>query len=122
MFSRPAILTAACIALVAVPAGTGAQGPAPIQQTRHWDGQGVAPVYEGFGINPDGTFNMWFGYMNRNYEEEQLDIPVGADNRFEPGTSGPRAADTFRTRAVARTSSASSSRKTSASQPSSCGP
>src|SRR5437588_5715467 len=27
---------------------------------------------------------MWFGYMNRNYEEE-LDIPVGADNSFEPG-------------------------------------
>ena len=27
---------------------------------------------------------MWFGYMNRNYEEE-LDLPVGADNTFEPG-------------------------------------
>ena len=47
-------------------------------------GQGVAPVYEGFDINPDGSFNMWFGYMNRNYEEA-VDIPVGADNTFEPG-------------------------------------
>ena len=27
---------------------------------------------------------MWFGYMNRNYEEE-LDVPVGPDNHFEPG-------------------------------------
>ena len=27
---------------------------------------------------------MWFGYMNRNYEEE-IDLPVGADNTFEPG-------------------------------------
>jgi hypothetical protein len=51
---------------------------------RHWSGQGVAPVYEGFDINPDGSFNMWFGYMNRNYEEE-VDIPIGADNTFEPG-------------------------------------
>lgn len=53
-------------------------------QLRHWSGQGVAPVYEGFDVNPDGSFNMWFGYMNRNYEET-LDIPVGPDNRFEPG-------------------------------------
>ena len=51
---------------------------------RHWSGQGVSPVYEGFDINPDGSYNMWFGYMNRNYEEE-IDLPVGADNMFEPG-------------------------------------
>jgi hypothetical protein len=53
-------------------------------QLRHWSGQGVAPVYEGFDTNPDGSFNMWFGYMNRNYEEA-LDIPVGPSNKFEPG-------------------------------------
>ena len=51
---------------------------------RHASGQGVAPVYEGFDVNPDGSFNLWFGYMNRNYEEA-VEIPVGADNRFEPG-------------------------------------
>ena len=28
---------------------------------------------------------MLFGYMNRNWEEE-LDIPVGANNSFSPGT------------------------------------
>jgi hypothetical protein len=27
---------------------------------------------------------MWFGYMNRNYEEE-IDLPVGPANAFEPG-------------------------------------
>ena len=53
-------------------------------QLRHWNGQAVAPVYEGFDTNPDGSFNMWFGYMNRNYEE-QPDIPVGPDNNFQPG-------------------------------------
>src|SRR5437899_9218561 len=53
-------------------------------QLRHWTGQSVAPVFEGYDVNPDGSFNMWFGYMNRNYEEE-LDIPTGPNNSFEPG-------------------------------------
>jgi len=53
-------------------------------QLRHWTGQGVAPAYEGFDTNPDGSFNMWFGYMNHNYEEEP-DIPVGPNNNFSPG-------------------------------------
>jgi hypothetical protein len=60
------------------------QTPASLVNLRHWTGQGVAPVYEGFDVNADGSFNMWFGYMNRNYEEE-LDIPVGPDNNFDPG-------------------------------------
>ena len=59
-------------------------GHAQLVQLRHWSGQGISPVYEGFDTNPDGSHNMWFGYMNRNYEEE-LDIPVGPDNSFEPG-------------------------------------
>jgi hypothetical protein len=53
-------------------------------QIRHSSGQGVAPVYEGYDTNPDGSFNMWFGYMNHNYAEE-LDIPAGPENHFEPG-------------------------------------
>jgi len=52
---------------------------ADLTNLRHWTGQGVSPVYEGFDINADGSFNMWFGYMNRNYEEE-LDIAVGPEN------------------------------------------
>src|SRR5262252_1465404 len=62
----------------------GAQNAPQLVNLRHWSGQAVAPVYEGFDINPDGSYNMWFGYMNRNYEEE-IDLPVGADNTFEPG-------------------------------------
>ena len=80
---------------------------------RHWSGQAVAPVYEGFDINADGSYNMWFGYMNRNYEEE-LDIPVGPDNTFEPG--GDRGQPTHFTRAATRTCSRSRYRKTSASR------
>jgi hypothetical protein len=44
----------------------------------------VVPVFEGWERNPDGTINMVFGYMNRNYEEE-TEIPVGPNNMFEPG-------------------------------------
>ena len=47
-------------------------------------GQTVSPSFEGWGTNPDGSFNLLFGYMNRNWEEEP-DIPVGDDNRFSPG-------------------------------------
>jgi hypothetical protein len=57
---------------------------AQVYQLRHWSGQGVAPVYEGFDINADGSYNMWFGYMNRNFEE-QLDVAAGPENKFEPG-------------------------------------
>src|SRR5207253_7369282 len=59
-------------------------GASQLVTLRHASGQGVAPVYEGFDVNPDGSFNMWFGYMNRNYEEE-IDLPVGPINTFEPG-------------------------------------
>lgn len=52
-------------------------------QTRfmHLNGQIVSPAYEGWWQNPDGTFKLFFGYMNSNWEEE-LDIPVGPDNYF----------------------------------------
>src|SRR5215471_5846052 len=55
-------------------------------QIRYSSGQNVVPVYEGWERNPDGSFNMVFGYMNRNYEE-QLDIPTGPDNNISPGNS-----------------------------------
>ncbi|MEX2048755.1 MAG: hypothetical protein WEB90_04185 [Gemmatimonadota bacterium] len=47
-------------------------------------GQSVAPAYEGWERNPDGSFNLVFGYMNRNWEEE-VSAPIGADNAFSPG-------------------------------------
>ena len=53
-------------------------------QARYATGQDVAPVFEGWEPNPDGSFNMVFGYMNRNYEEEP-EIPIGPNNMFEPG-------------------------------------
>ena len=49
-------------------------------------GQSIQPVFEGWAHNPNGSFEMHFGYLNRNYVEE-LEVSVGADNRVEP--AGP---------------------------------
>src|SRR5216117_1946001 len=47
-------------------------------------GQSVSPAYEGWMPNEDGSFTLYFGYMNTNWLEE-FDIPVGPDNNIEPG-------------------------------------
>ena len=49
-------------------------------------GQSVSPAFEGWGENADGTFNLIFGYMNRNWEEEP-DLALGDDNKFSPGAA-----------------------------------
>jgi hypothetical protein len=53
-------------------------------QIQYAVGQNVAPAFEGWQQNPDGTYSFYFGYLNRNYEE-QLDIPIGPNNNIEPG-------------------------------------
>jgi hypothetical protein len=64
----------------------------------HYDtGQDVVPVFEGWERNADGSFNMVFGYMNRNYAEE-LDVPVGPDNHLEPGDADQGQPSHFYTR------------------------
>jgi hypothetical protein len=47
-------------------------------------GQNIAPAYEGWEKNADGSFNLVFGYFNRNWEEE-IDAPPGPANTIEPG-------------------------------------
>jgi len=47
-------------------------------------GQPVWPAYEGWEKNDDGTFNLVFGYMNDNWEEE-VNVPIGPDNNLSPG-------------------------------------
>ncbi len=50
----------------------------------HFAGQSVTPAFEGWFRNPDGTFSIMVGYYNRNLKQA-LDIPIGPDNKFEPG-------------------------------------
>lgn len=47
-------------------------------------GQNVTPSFEGWEENPDGSFNLVFGYYNRNWDEE-FDIPTGPQNNLSPG-------------------------------------
>ena len=47
-------------------------------------GQGIYPAFEGWYQNPDGTYNLLLGYYNRN-QKQTLDIPVGPNNKVEPG-------------------------------------
>ena len=55
-------------------------------QTRftYSSGQSVSPAYEGWWPNEDGSFTMFFGYMNTNWLQE-FDVPIGPDNTIEPG-------------------------------------
>ena len=45
-------------------------------------GNNVQPYFEGWQRLPSGRIVMWFGYLNRNFEEE-VDVPVGPDNKFD---------------------------------------
>ncbi len=59
-------------------------GPGLGAQLSYTSGQNVSPAFEGWEKNPDGTFSLLFGYINRNWLEE-LDVPVGPDNNISPG-------------------------------------
>ena len=70
-----AFLLAAC----ALPAAE--QLPA---EPKHDSGQSVTAAFEGWYKNPDGTFSILIGYYNRNLKQD-LDIPIGPNNRISPG-------------------------------------
>jgi hypothetical protein len=47
-------------------------------------GASITPAFEGWYENKDGSFSLLLGYYNRN-QKEALDIPIGPNNRVEPG-------------------------------------
>ena len=73
------------LALACLAAGAGAPAEAGAQLRPSYDhGQWVSPAFEGWIENGDGTIDILFGYMNRNWLEE-LHVPVGPENRFLGG-------------------------------------
>src|SRR4249920_2711294 len=73
--------TVACCAI-----GVAAQTPQstlPLDPARE-RGASITPAFEGWYPNADGSFSMLLGYYNRN-AKEALDIPVGPNNRVDPG-------------------------------------
>src|SRR3954453_20206184 len=53
-----ALRTSAMLIVVATLPVFGQTGASQLVTVRHGSGQGVAPVYEGFDINADGSYNM----------------------------------------------------------------
>lgn len=47
------------------------------------EGNFVAPYFDGFYQNEDGTYTLSFGFLNRN-DEDLIEIPLGAGNFLEP--------------------------------------
>ena len=47
-------------------------------------GASITPSYEGWFTNADGSHTFLIGYLNRN-TAERIEIPIGPNNRFEPG-------------------------------------
>jgi hypothetical protein len=72
----------------AVPGGGTSGPPSPGQrlpaEPRRQFGAGITGAFEGWFYNEDGSRTFLVGYLNRNTVQE-LDIPVGPDNRIEPG-------------------------------------
>jgi hypothetical protein len=84
---RPAVAAVALVAVCAPMAGR-----ARAQQMRQpltleplgATGEAIFPAFEGWGPHKDGSLVFLLGYYNRN-KVNPVDIPVGPNNRIEPG-------------------------------------
>lgn len=47
-------------------------------------GSSITGAFEGWFANPDGSRSFLIGYFSRN-NSQSVDIPIGANNRIEPG-------------------------------------
>ena len=83
-------LVAASVAVASVLVRAGQQGssqtpsPLPLSNAVRERGSSVIGAYDGWYAEKDGSFRMLVGYFNRNTVTE-LDIPIGPNNRIEPG-------------------------------------
>ncbi len=84
MTNRLLLLPVAGAILLIGSALSNAQVHDPNSGIQYRSGQDVQPAFEGWKQNTDGTYTFYFGYMNRNYEE-QIDVPIGPNNSFDLG-------------------------------------
>lgn len=80
------------VSLVAA-AGLDAQGQRPLSPLPP-EGLRVAPFFDGWYQNPDGTITLSFGYSNLN-RDETVEIPLGPDNVITPKEFDGRQPTTF---------------------------
>ena len=83
-------LVVASVAAASVLVRAGQQGssqtpsPLPLSNPVRERGSSVTGAYEGWYNDKDGSIRMLVGYFNRNTAQE-LDVPIGPNNRIEPG-------------------------------------
>jgi hypothetical protein len=53
-------------------------------EPRRGFGASITGAFEGWYPNPDGSRTFLVGYLNRN-ADQALDVPIGPNNRIEPG-------------------------------------
>jgi hypothetical protein len=80
------MLIEALIAVVVSNALLAQQLPTEIPQTKFASGQNAVPYFEGWIHNPDGSFDLVFGYFNRNWEETIV-LQPGPQNQISPGVA-----------------------------------
>jgi hypothetical protein len=80
---RRSIIVAAVVLTGSLGAGVGAQSEFA-NNLKYDSGQDVQPVFEGWARVPNGTFDLYFGYLNRNWVQK-LHVPVGPANNIQPG-------------------------------------
>ena len=95
MFLRPTrnrLLTSALVGVAVAglcgeiaaqdPTGVSLGGGLMIRNLRP-SGQPVVPIFDGWFNEPDGSVSICYGYHSLNLEED-VDVPLGADNAIEP--------------------------------------
>jgi hypothetical protein len=73
----------AALLLLALAFGALLHAQLPLEPV-HESGASITGAFEGWFKNADGSFGLLFGYFNRNTKQE-LDIPVGPNNRIDSG-------------------------------------
>ncbi len=74
----------ACAAAAGVIAGGVLAASQQLPEPRKQFGAGVTGAFEGWFTSRDGSRGFLVGYYNRN-SRQTLDVPIGPDNRIEPG-------------------------------------
>jgi len=82
--NRFGILCAAGAVVGTIAGGVLVSGQVQPPEPRRAFGASVTGAFEGWYYNPDGSRSFLVGYYNRNSQQE-LDIPIGPNNRIEPG-------------------------------------
>jgi hypothetical protein len=81
---RLGTLCAAGAVVGTIAGGVLLSGQTTIPEPRRQFGAGVTGAFEGWFYNEDGSRSFLVGYFNRNTQQE-LDVPIGPNNRIEPG-------------------------------------